>query len=81
MTNVLEFFTAKFPTAVLDRSEKANLASMPIDSNCGEDCVTAIGAARHFADEIFRAYGEFGTTKINAIGKAAVDVCEVYICG
>lgn len=82
--NVKEYFEQAFPGHTYEQSRDAeDLASMPLDSTCGDSCRGAIDAATRFADHVRMAHGDFpkGQEMIRRIRNTVVDVCGVYICG
>ena len=57
--DVLKYISSKLPYYCLsaDPERDAALASMPLDSTCGDDCKAAIDAAAAFVDQIRKAHG------------------------
>lgn len=79
---VLDYLISKMPeTHIILSSERADLASIPADSNCGADCVAAIDAAASYAALIRKAHGPFAPKHVAPIAQSVKDLCLLYICG
>lgn len=79
-TTVRQHFERAFPGYTFDRDDYADaLASMPLDSNCGDDCRRIIDAAKAWT-ALVDAPGE-GEAAIAAAISATAHTCVVFICG
>lgn len=83
--NVKEYFEKAFPAHSYQLSrDPDDLASMPLDSPCGDDCRKAIDKAKALDDLIREGHGRFYPNhhlETLAIGNIAVNLCGLYICG
>lgn len=78
---VLDHLIKHFPETLIEPTDRAILADMPADSNCGADCVLAIEAAAPIARLIRKAHGPYAVPRVQPIGTAVKDLCLTYICG
>lgn len=81
MQTIADKFDANFPGFKMPKADHADLASMPIDSTCGEDCVKAIEAASVYAEMLRSAHGPYSEQHILPIARSAKELCLTYICG
>jgi hypothetical protein len=82
MTTVLEAMIAAFPEYTLDARDASDLALMPVNSTCGEDCIKAIDAGKVLADAIRAAhYDTIAYRMVQPVAKTVSDLCLLYICG
>jgi hypothetical protein len=83
--NVYSYFSTVFGEAlahdVIDSDQREDLESMPLDSNCGEDCKKAIDRAHEFSQSIYNAYGQWNEGHFHEVLNIAVKTCLVFICG
>lgn len=83
--NVRQYFEAAFPSHSYKQArDTADLESMPLESNCGDTCKTAIDRAKALDDLIREGHGPFYpeyARETNAIANVAVNLCGLYICG
>lgn len=79
--NVLDYLVATLPETLIQPDERADLESMPINCNCGEDCRMAIEAAAPLARLIRHAHGPFAVKHVQPLGASVKDLCLTYICG
>jgi hypothetical protein len=56
------------------------LASMELDSECGDDCKAAIDAAGKLAESIRMAFGDTDP-RLAIVANVVADVCRCYISG
>lgn len=88
MMTVRQYFEATFPGHVYaELRDPTDLESMPLDSNCGDDCRKAIDASKRLLKHVAAAYGDRpddhprGHALRQSIGAAVVEVLGCYICG
>lgn len=82
--NVREYFELTFHDYLechQDESMREGLKSMPLDSNCGEDCKAVIDAAALLAFMVRKGYGDDRSHLIYPIAQAAAETCQVFIFG
>lgn len=81
---VEDYFRHTFPTFPLSIRQAKDLRSMPLESNCGEDCGKAIISSLPLLEHITNAYGE-GSDKDrrmrHLVAETVLNVCLTYICG
>ncbi len=79
--NILEYVQAVgLSTEGLDSDGFEALDSMPLDSNCGNDCKSAIDAAITLINIIRQAFGNESAEEYN-IADATLSAVLCFICG
>lgn len=83
--NVRDYFENAFPNHAYDQvRDSLDLASMPLDSTCGDACKIAVDRAKALDDLILDGHGDFypnHDAETCAIANIAVRLCGLYICG
>lgn len=84
--NVRQYLEQAFPRHRYESPRQIGpLESMPLDSNCGDDCKKAIDRAKALDDLIAEGHGEYYEThhsnETQCISAIAADLCLLYICG
>jgi len=83
--NVREYAERAFPHFELIRvcchGDVEAFNSMPIDSNCGNDCKEAIDAAKKLVKKIHEAWGNDRPNYVSNVVEAAMRTCRIFITG
>lgn len=79
--SVLDRFRDTFPTSPLPPETEHNLASMPLDSTCGDDCALTIINASAVLTDIRTAYADFRPDLVNGLALITATVCQCFITG
>lgn len=79
--NVLDYFLTHYSTRGLKRPDDAtDLMSMPLDSNCGDECKKAIDDSLKLRAHVRAAWGDESGAE-DDLAAIVVRAMIVYICG
>jgi hypothetical protein len=83
MNNVLELVKMTFPFYEVKRSDVRDLETMPLKSNCGDDCRAAVETGIPLVASILTAHDgdRLGKERATPVVDAIVKLCLLYICG
>jgi hypothetical protein len=83
MQTAADYFAEKLPGLAIAPAAHAALASMPLDSTCGDSCRAAIDAGAAMLGHVRDAHGDFpkGDNFAQQVAAMVADICGVYICG
>lgn len=79
--SVLDRFRDTFPASPLPPETEHSLASMPLDSTCGDDCALAIVNASAVLSDINLAFGTFRPDLVNGLALITASVIQCFITG
>lgn len=79
--SVLDRFRDTFPDTPLPPETEHNLAQMPLDSTCGDDCAMAIQNASMVLSDIQNAFASFRPDLINGLALITASVVQCFITG
>ena len=78
---VYNAFINVFPNSPIPNDIADNLRSMPLDTDCGDECEMTIYNADNLVQSIRTAYGDDRPEYIQSIADITAAVCQCFICG